>query len=159
MICDTLRVERTVGPMDHMTEQLNSNEDASRVCTFHSVLVIDDCVETLALHKILLGLEGYEVFTAESGSDAFQVLSEIEKPSLILLDMNLGDMTGTEFLNQLEALNPEILQKVPIVFLSGMSEVPASQAVGFIRKPTDTNKLLADVRHFITQGTQFSYQH
>lgn len=142
--------------MKNSAEKLNSKEN--RPVVSYSVLVIDDCRETLTLQKILLGLEGYEVFTAQSGGEALQVLVEIEKLSLILLDMNLGDMTGIEFLNILEDKHPEVLQKVPVAFLSGMDEIPESKAIGFIRKPADTDKLLAAIREFIERGEHPPYK-
>ncbi len=142
--------------MKNLAENLKSEENMQTLS--HSILVVDDCPEILALQKILLGSEGYKVFTAQSGEEALQILNEIEKPSLILLDMNLGDMTGIEFMNILEDKMPAILNKVPIAFLSGMNEIPGSKAIGFIRKPAGTDKLLAAVRDFIDCGHHPPYK-
>jgi CheY-like chemotaxis protein len=124
-----------------------------------SILVIDDSTETLALQRITLGLEGFDVFTAQSGTEALSLLSKMEKPDLILLDMQLGDMSGTEFLIQLEETNPEIVESVPVVFLTGMDEVPKSKAVGFIRKPTNMGEFLCAVHGFIEMGNHAPYCH
>jgi len=132
----------------------NSKIENQTFLTKESVLVIDDCRESLELQEILLGYEGYEVHTAESGNDAIELLSIIAKPSLILLDMNLGDMSGIELMNKLEETHPEIILQVPVVFLTGMNEVPESKAVGFIRKPAETDAFLADIKRFITLGQQ-----
>ena len=124
-----------------------------------SILVIDDNADILTLQKIILDQAGYDVYTAESGEAAVQVLSEIDEPDLILLDMNLEDMSGIEFLAMLEETRPKIVQHVPVVFVTGMDEVSKSKAVGFIRKPTGIDKLLKAVRHFIEIGHHAPYKH
>ncbi len=73
--------------------------------------------------------------------------------------MNLGDMTGSEFLKILEKTNPKIFNDVPIVFFSGMVDIPASKAVGFIRKPIDLEKFIQDIRHYIEMGTHALFAH
>jgi hypothetical protein len=60
------------------------------------ILVVDDDFDTLTLQKIVLELEGFKVFTAQSGTEAFAVLSKIDDLNLILLDMQMEDMSGTE---------------------------------------------------------------
>lgn len=145
--------------MQNPAKNLNSSKSEEGVSRNQSILVIDDSIDTLALQKILLGLAGYEVFTAESGEEAIQVLSEIDEPDLILLDMQLGDTNGIEFLTMLEKKRPEIVQHVPVVFLTGMDEVPESKAIGFIRKPADTDKFLKSVSHFIEMGHRGPYRH
>jgi CheY-like chemotaxis protein len=136
--------------------KLTHNED-TRHCA--SVLVVDDSSVTLALQEIVLGSAGYKTYTAESGEKAIQVLSEIEEPDLILLDMQLGDMSGIDFLNKIEEEKPEIIRHVPIVFVTGMDKVPDSKAIGFIRKPADTDQFLKAVSHFIEIGHQSPYTH
>ena len=66
--------------------------------------------------------------------------------------MQMQDMTGTEFLIRLEEMRPEILKEVPVVFLTGMDEIPKSKAVGFIRKPVDMDEFLKAVHSFIEMG-------
>ena len=123
------------------------------------ILVIDDSFDTLVLQRTVLELEGFEVFTAQSGAEAMEVLCEVGKPDLILLDMQLGDMTGSDFLAMLEEKRPEILECVPVVFLTGMDEVPKCNAVGFLRKPLDTDKFLEAVHRFIEMGHHSPYKH
>ena len=98
-------------------------------------------------------MEGYKVLTASGGEEALSVLGEITQPDLILLDMRMQDMSGPEFLAVLEERQPEILEKVPVVFLSAMNEVPVSKAVGFIKKPFDIDEFLESVLRFIEAGT------
>jgi len=117
-----------------------------------SVLIIDDGADLLEVQKDFLEIEGFEVFTAQSGTEAFKVLNEINKPDLILLDVQMDEMSGPDFLRMLEEKKPEIVNSVPVVFLSGMEDMPQGRVVGFIRKPFDIDKYLEDVHQFIDLG-------
>ena len=145
--------------MEKSSENLHPFENKKTVPPKQSILVIDDSPDTLLLQRTILELEGFKVFVAQSGTEALRVLSQIDEPNLILLDMQLDDMTGVDFLTLLEEKKPEIIENVPIVFLTGMDEVPKSQAVGFIRKPADKGKFLESVHRFIEMGTDSSGQH
>ncbi len=124
-----------------------------------SILVIDDCLEILFVQRTLLELEGFEVFTAQSGTEAFTVLSEIDPPDLILLDMQMQDMSGPEFLTWLEVKKPEIKAAVPIVFVTGMPEVPEGKTIGIINKPVDLDQFISDVHRFIEMGSRAPFKH
>ena len=97
-------------------------------------------------------MEDYKVFTALSGAEAFAVLVNIPRPDLILLDVRMAGMSGPEFLLALEEKRPDIIENVPVVFLTGMDNVPASKAVGFIKKSSDVEKFLEAVHGFIEKG-------
>jgi CheY-like chemotaxis protein len=114
-----------------------------------TILVVDDNQDLLEINKIFLEMAGYEVLTADSGGEAFRLLEQGESFDLILLDMQMGDMSGMEFLRILELNMPQVYGNVPIVFLTGMDQVPKSKARGFLRKPMDVNQLIENVRTFI----------
>jgi CheY-like chemotaxis protein len=137
----------------------NISQDKGTVSSDQSVLVIDDNADILFLQKTLLQSAGYQVFAAESGTKALKVISEVEELNLILLDMRLGDMNGIEFLEILEEERPEVLEHVPVVFMTAMSEVPKSKAIGFIRKPTDIDIFLKAVSDFVEMGRRAPYRH
>jgi len=124
-----------------------------------SILVIDDNSDLLDLQKTILGMEGFEVFTAQSGREAIQVLAEIEEPDLILLDMQLQDMTGSTFLLVLEKKMSRVLKNVPVVFHSAMDQVPMGKAVGFIRKNAKIDEFLCSVHRFMKVRQSVHYQH
>jgi len=122
-----------------------------------SVLIIDDSLDILDLQRTVLELGGFEVFTARNGAEAFKTLSKIKMPNLILLDIQMKGVSGPEFLRKLEKKMPQIVKSVPIVFLSGVDEVPESKAAGFIRKPTDVVRFLMAVRNYIEMGRHAPY--
>lgn len=118
------------------------------------ILIIDDNLEALALQKTLLNIEGYEVFTAQGGQQALDILSnENNKPDLILLDIQMQEISGPEFLILLEQKKPDIIKTVPIVFLSGADEVPQSKVIGFIRKASRIEVFLSAIRGFIGKNS------
>lgn len=118
-----------------------------------AVLLVDDNADLLNLNRTVLEMDGFKVFTALSGQEALTLLAKIGQPDLILLDMRMEDMSGPDFLAVLEKNRPEIIENVPVVFLTAMDKVPPSKAVGFIRKPIDIDKFLVAVHRFIEVGT------
>ncbi len=117
------------------------------------ILIVDDNTDLLALNRTILELENYEVLSAPSGASALAILAGIsassEYPNLILLDMRMEEMSGSEFLFQLERSYPEMVREVPVVFLTGVEVVPATKAAGVIRKPIGIDEFIAGVKGYI----------
>lgn len=111
-----------------------------------SVLVIDDKIDMLNLQRILLETEGFEVFCAQTSDEALAVLSKMNEPNIILLDIEMQDITGNEFLRLLEESNPEIIKNVPIIFLADNNE---NHINGIMNKPIEADRLLKEVHNFI----------
>lgn len=116
-----------------------------------SILIIDDYRDMLVLQKTVLDMEGYQTFTAQTAEDAFQIISENPALDLILLDYNLTTLNGLEFLELLKENFQEVYHNVPIVFMTGMPEVPPSIAKGFIRKGLDLDELVKKVGQYINK--------
>ncbi len=116
------------------------------------VMVIDDDSQMLNLYKTILEMNDYDVIVASSGQTALSLLATIKEPDLILLDVIMPEMSGPEFLVELEEQLPQISENVSIVFSSALEKVPRSKASGFIRKPTDLHEFLDDVRCFIEKS-------
>jgi CheY-like chemotaxis protein len=125
--------------------------NAERACIRPIILVIDDTPDQLFLHKTILEAEDYEVVAAAGGGAALDVLRDIT-PHLILLDMQMQDMSGNEFLAELEKTRPKIFDDVPVVFVTAMDTAPMGKAAGFIRKPLDIGTFLADIQRYIQEG-------
>jgi CheY-like chemotaxis protein len=98
---------------------------------------------------MVLERDGFEVHTASSGNQALETLSKINKLNLVLLDVNMEDMTGYQFLDIVEIQNFKILQAVPIVFYTGEDEVANTEANGFIRKAGNISQFLESVHNFV----------
>ncbi len=70
-----------------------------------TVLLVDDEALTLRTISKALGQEGFEVLVATSGEEALEVYAS-EKPDLVLLDVVLPGMNGTEVLRHIKQQHP-----------------------------------------------------
>ena len=91
------------------------------------ILLIDDEQDILDIISFNLEKEGYQVFTANNGTDGIKKATEI-KPDLILLDVMMPEKDGIETCQELRKI--KALKKTLIVFLSARSE-EFSQLAGF----------------------------
>jgi len=110
-----------------------------------SVLIVEDEVEIRENLMLLMELEGYPVHGAANGREALELLRKIPPPCLILLDLLMPVMTGTEFL---EAMSREgSIASIPVCVVSAVAERPAlPESVDFIKKPMEFDELLRCVQ-------------
>lgn len=119
------------------------------------LLVVDDEPDAvLILSKTLLA-RGYRVFTAESGLQAIN-LAKAEKPDLILLDILMPDMDGTQVAATLQ--EDPTTQNIPVIFLTCLT-TKKTQEIGlryhdidryaFMSKPYDLDILLMEINRLI----------
>lgn len=67
---------------------------------------IDDEIDLLRPHIILLNQRGYDVTTATNGEDAIE-LASVEQFDLIFLDESMMGMSGLETLGFLKDIDPQ----------------------------------------------------
>jgi two-component system alkaline phosphatase synthesis response regulator PhoP len=85
------------------------------IMTGKKILVVDDEIHIVHVVAIKLRNNGYEVLTAENGSEAFKVACE-EKPDVIVTDFQMPVMTGLEMVEALRQ-NQETAD-VPVIMLT-----------------------------------------
>ncbi|MCG3179241.1 MAG: Response regulator PleD [Phycisphaerae bacterium] len=113
------------------------------------VLVVDDSPAAIQIARVRLESEGVEVISA-SGGRAGLTLARSQSPDLILLDVDMPDMSGFDVCRELK--EDASLNLVPVIFLSGSSDADDRVtgldlgAVDFISKPFDAFELRARVR-------------
>jgi len=102
-----------------------------------SVLVIDDTpMQLKVLSKILS--PNYNAITAQSGEDGLKLANE-NNIDLILLDLNMPDLSGFEVLSKMK--ESEKTKNIPVIFITGSESLDdelaalSLGAVDFIRKP------------------------
>lgn len=115
------------------------------------ILAVDDTPDNLILVKTLLESEGYKVDLVSNGEAALQKVGE-SPPDLILLDVMMPGMDGYEVTRKIRE-NLET-NYIPILLLtaslkSSVVEGLDAGADDFIRKPFDTEELLARVRSLL----------
>ena len=113
------------------------------------ILVVDDEGDILNLLSYNLKKAGFEVVTAGDGPEALE-LAVKELPGLILLDIMLPNMEGTEVLKRLKA--DPVTKGVPVIMLTAKGE-EIDRIVGFelgaddyITKPFSPRELILRVR-------------
>lgn len=79
------------------------------------ILCVDDDPEFLRILGKMLEERGYEVYLAESGKDALELLKEIS-PDLILLDVMMPELDGWETLNEIRNAG----NRAPVIMLTIM---------------------------------------
>ena len=113
------------------------------------VLIIDDSMEALAIAKARLAKEGLTVVCANGGKRGLEEASR-EPPDLVLLDLDMPDMSGFGVCRALKA-DPDLCM-IPVIFLCGSGtesdkvEGLDLGAVDYVTKPFDAFELRARVR-------------
>lgn len=96
------------------------------------IVLVDDNKSTLVAGKNVLAKE-YEVYSVSSGEKLFKLLGNIV-PDLILLDVEMPEMSGFEALDRLKTL--DVFCDIPVIFLTGKSD-PESELDGLSRGAVD----------------------
>jgi len=112
----------------------------------HTILVVDDKANVRILLREYLTEQGYRVVTAENGRLALFTARE-EKPDLILLDIMMPEMNGTDFMHiyRKEADTPIILLTAKLEETDKVLGLELG-ADDYITKPFGMRELLARVR-------------
>ncbi|NOZ58137.1 MAG: response regulator [Euryarchaeota archaeon] len=82
------------------------------------ILCVDDDPEFLRILGRMLEERGYEVYLAESGKRALEMLEEVS-PDLILLDIMMPELDGWETLREMRRLG----STTPVIMLTILYEV------------------------------------
>ena len=115
-------------------------------------LVVDDNENNLMLEKDLLEVAGFEVFEAENAASGIAIARK-EKPDVIVMDVRLPDMRGSEAARILR--QDKETRDIPIVFVTASvlpkdrGEIKAITNTGFILKPIDTRTFAKEISQFI----------
>ncbi|MGE0449881.1 MAG: response regulator [Vicinamibacterales bacterium] len=119
------------------------------------VIIVEDDDATREMLKTLLAEAGFHAVAAEDGLEALHLLRAVRHcepavPCLVLLDLNMPRLGGTEF-RRAQLIDP-VVNGVPVAILSGAQD--AAQwartlgAVATLSKPIDFDALLSVVhRH------------
>ncbi|TWP51208.1 response regulator [Lentzea tibetensis] len=111
-----------------------------------TVLVVDDEPQIVRALRINLSARGYDVLTAHSGAEALRLAAD-GKPDVVVLDLGLPDVDGTEVIAGLRGWT-----SVPIIVLSARTdsadkvEALDAGADDYVTKPFGMDELLARLR-------------
>jgi FixJ family two-component response regulator len=112
-----------------------------------TVAVVDDDPEMRASLATLLDALGYRAETYDS-AETFLTCASTCSASCLVIDINLGDITGVELVHQLLADG----LKWPIIFMSGhddaaiKNQASAFDPIAFLLKPFRANDLIDAIK-------------
>jgi len=121
----------------------------------YKILCVDDEPNILSALRRMLSLEGFQVFTAESGEQALALLAQ-ESITVIISDMQMPHMNGTQLLAHVSAQWPQTMR----LMLTGASDISgAIEAINqgaiyrYTAKPWNDEELLGTIKSAIAFAT------
>jgi FixJ family two-component response regulator len=124
------------------------------------IAIVDEDPSVREGLRSLLRSAGWRVETFVSAQEFLGRLGA-EAPSCLILDLQLPGLSGLDLQNRMAKVGLEI----PIVFLTGHGNIPASVqamkagAVEFLTKPLDEQKLLQAIQEAIERDRRTRQQH
>src|SRR5262249_45202406 len=116
------------------------------------------------MYAEFLELAGYQVSQARNGSEALRKADELV-PDVILMDLSLPDMDGSDVIRRLRATSRT--RSIPVVVVTGHSpenlEAEFLEYDGFVTKPCPPDALVAAVARLLAsrgsaaRGAHYSY--
>jgi two-component system, NtrC family, response regulator AtoC len=111
------------------------------------ILIVDDEAFIRENLERILAEDGYRPFSTESGDEAVKRVAE-EEVDLVLLDLNLGSISGLDVLRELREVDPEVL----VIIITGYGTVESAVealkmgAYDYIKKPFKADAIRLIVR-------------
>jgi CheY-like chemotaxis protein len=116
------------------------------------ILIVEDNPVNLKLIKVLLAKEGYSILAAGDAEQALEVL-KVDKPRLILMDIQLPGMDGLTLAKKLKddpATNDIVVVALTAYAMKGDEEkAKAAGCDGYLTKPIDTVNFPSQVAGYL----------
>ncbi len=111
------------------------------------ILIIDDDPVIVQYLKAIFADNGYATCSANSSMEGLEAV-RAEKPDLISLDLQMPGEWGPRFYRKLR--KDKNLRDIPVIVISGIDGDHAiKDAVAFVKKPFDAEKLIGIVKNTI----------
>jgi DNA-binding NtrC family response regulator len=114
-----------------------------------AILLVDDDVELLKALAKVLEKEGYRVTAKPDAHSAMEYVNTAHlRPDLVITDVSMPGMTGTEFLAAIKNAFPTL----PVIIITAFGEwdqymdALRNGAFAYLSKPIDKSELLATVQ-------------
>jgi len=119
------------------------------------VIIVDDDKPLLKSLSEILQKEGYTVDVAETGTEAVEKIKS-NRYDVVLLDIKLPDMEGTELLRLVDAQLPQTIKIIITGYPSTENAVKALnlKADGYIVKPVNPQELLKTLEEKLKERSE-----
>ena len=120
--------------------------------TARRILVVEDNPLNLKLVRDVLQFAGYDVIEAQSGEEGLRVAQE-HPPDLVLMDLQLPGIDGTETLHRLR--QGSLGRNVPVIAVTAFAMAEDRQRAalsgfdGYVEKPINVRALPGQVEAFL----------
>jgi two-component system, cell cycle response regulator DivK len=119
------------------------------------VLIVDDNAKNLKLAREVLRAAGFRTLEAATGVEGIAFAAE-RLPDVVLLDLRLPDLDGTEVARELR--DEARTARIPVVALSALQLggdedwLHAAGFAGYVEKPIDVGRFPSQVRRYCTRA-------
>jgi PAS domain S-box-containing protein len=148
-----LRLDQAVDPVPTSAPAITTPTLLVQTPSCQKVLYIEDNISNIRLiEQVFEARPGYELVVAMSGSLGLQLASDV-KPDLILLDLHLPDMEGSEVISLLKRHGE--LMDIPVIVLSAdatprqIERLTKLGASRYLPKPLNIAELLEALDYFL----------
>ena len=126
-----------------------------------TILIVEDDLNVRDAIEDVLTEEGHAVSVARNGADALVTLDHLERPGLILLDMQMPVMDGLTFLSRLGSRKDRGDFEVIVMSAAVAPEwfLGASQVTRALRKPFEVAEIISLAGDFCSPGSASKVAH
>ena len=116
------------------------------------ILIVEDNDLNLKLFRDLLTAHGYDTIETKEGLEAIKLTLD-EKPDLILMDIQLPEISGLDVTRQIKA--SESIRNIPIIAVTAFAmkddeeKILAAGCQAYISKPISIASFLNTIRRFL----------
>lgn len=120
-----------------------------------TVLIVEDNDLNLKLFRDLLEASGYQTLQSKDGMDGLRLVRD-HKPDLVLMDIQLPEISGLEITRMIKA-DPEI-RHIPVLAVTAFAMKGDEEKIrdggcdGYIAKPISVASFLQTVQSFLSEA-------
>ena len=124
------------------------------------ILSMEDEADISLLAQFTLQSAGYDVRTAGSGIEGFEILKQNGSTDLIILDVMMPGMDGYRVLEKLKS--DRGLKDIPVLIFSALVQKKEVEkgyrlgAIGYIKKPFDAENMIHEVERGVSNWRKTS---
>ncbi len=116
----------------------------------YKVFIVDDDPDIGSMIRMMLEYKGFQVELTDKGALAEEMIKSLA-PDLIIMDMFLSGVNGTDICRQLK--NDETSKRIPVVMISAHPNAReiclGAGADAFIAKPFDMDDILQQINELL----------